>query len=115
MGSHHKLHYFFILLSSMALMLSSTAACAQEPNILGTYSGVVTETEFNCGTNFPGNPPLAPGSIDTDDLTLTISSQIGATFSWTGTKSADPGELFIIFFSGTVAPVGNVSGTFTSV
>ncbi len=52
MGSQHKLHYFF-LLSSMALMLSSKAVCAQEPNILGTYSGTETSDIFNCGTGAP--------------------------------------------------------------
>jgi len=57
MGSHHKLHYFFILLGSMALMLSSNAAYAT-PNILGTYSGTVTTMETNCGTNFPGDSHL---------------------------------------------------------
>ena len=46
MGSHHKLHYFF-LLSSMALMLSSTVAYAQEPNILGTYQGDVAYSYKN--------------------------------------------------------------------
>jgi hypothetical protein len=37
----------------MALMLPSKAVCAQEPNILGTYSGTETSNIFNCGTGAP--------------------------------------------------------------
>ncbi len=54
MGLHHKTHYFFILLSSTAFMLTSTSASAT-PDILGTYEGTVTTIEANCGTNFPGD------------------------------------------------------------
>jgi hypothetical protein len=36
MGSHYKIHYFFILFGSMVFMLAKRAAYAQEPNILGT-------------------------------------------------------------------------------
>ena len=36
MGSHYKIHYFFILFGSMVFMLASRAAYAQERNILGT-------------------------------------------------------------------------------
>jgi len=57
MGSHHKPHYFFILLSSTAFMLSSTSASAT-PDILGTYEGTVTTIDTNCGTNFPGDSYL---------------------------------------------------------
>ena len=61
MGSHHKMHYFFILLSGMAFMLSSTTAYAT-PNILGTYEGTVTSTDFNCGIGLPdGSDPSSDG------------------------------------------------------
>jgi len=116
MGSHHKLHYFSILLGSMAFMLSGTAVYAQEPNILGTYTGTVTDTEFNCGTGAPGIPPTFPGVFTEDlSLTITISSQSGASFSGTGTDIAADGSVDSITFSGTVDAAGNVNGTFSSV
>ncbi len=109
MGSHHKLHYFFILLGSMAFMLTSTAAYAT-PDILGTYQGPLTGNDFNCGTGAPGNPPLFPDDTFTASLTLTISNQSGTSISGSG-SAIDPvdEDLTNITFSGTVNTVGNVN------
>jgi len=109
MGSHHKLHYFFILLGSMAFMLTSTAAYAT-PDILGTYVGTETLIETNCGTNFPGDSPNSGPFIETHELTITIDSQTGSSFSGSGIEAGEPG---IITFSGTVDAIGNVSGSFS--
>jgi len=116
MGSHHKLHYFFILLSSMTLMLSSTAACAQEPNILGTYQGIVTQNEPICGTGSPTTPPLSGPFVDADNtFIITISSQSGSSWSGSGTQAEPDGSEATNFaFSGTVDTSGNVSGSFST-
>ena len=59
MGLLHNMRYFFILLGSIALMLSSTATYAQYPDIPGTYSGKVTQNEPIFGTGSPTGPPTS--------------------------------------------------------
>ena len=59
MGSYYNMHYFFILLGSMALMLSSTATYAQYPDIPGTFSSNVTQNEPIFGTGSPTGPPTS--------------------------------------------------------
>lgn len=57
MGSHHNIHYFSILLGSMALMLSITATYAQYPDILGTFSSNDIQNEPIFGTGSLTGPP----------------------------------------------------------
>jgi len=95
-------------------MLSSTAVYAQEPNILGTYSGPVTSTEFGCGTPNPGDPPNLGPFTENATLTITISNQTGASFSGSGTETFPDGDVDSITFSGTVDTAGNVSGSFST-
>jgi len=110
-----KCTIFFILLSSMVLMLSGTVACAQEPNITGTYSGLAVVNDFNCGTGAPGNPPLFPDETDNDaQFDLTITTQSGTSFSGSGTVFSSD-ILTDVTFSGTVDASGNISGSFSSV
>jgi len=106
--------FFKAILAAIILLLVYRPAWSTPPNIIGTYDGTVTENEFNCGTNSPGNPPLAAGGTDTDTLTLTISSQSGSNFSGSGSQSGDPDETISISFNGTVDDAGNISGSFTS-
>jgi hypothetical protein len=100
----------FISLIGLVLLFLSTAAYAQEPNILGTYQGTETTNFFNCGTGAPGIPPLVPDFPVTLPITLTISSQSGTSFSGTG-FGADTDDSII--FSGTVDDLGNVNGSFS--
>ena len=100
----------FTFLTGLVLLFSTTVAYAAVPNILGTYSGTVTSTEFNCGTGAPGNPPLFPNETNTDNLTLTISNQSGTSWSGSGT-AGDGGN---VTFSGTVDDIGNVNGSLST-
>jgi len=102
---------FQVLLTAIVLLLVCKPAYST-PDIIGTYQGTVTDNEFNCGTNSPGNPPLASGGTDTDTLILTISTQSGSNFSGSGSQSGDPGEIANVTFSGTVDSAGNINGTF---
>ena len=100
----------------ISLTFASTLAHAAEPNILGTYSGTVTTTEFDCGATGPGTSPFAGPFVDDDTVTLTISNQSGASFSGTGTDiDVDDGEVETITFSGTVDTAGNVNASFSTV
>ncbi|MCK5497799.1 MAG: hypothetical protein KAI77_01280, partial [Gammaproteobacteria bacterium] len=119
MGSHHKMHYFFILLGSMALMLSSTAAYAQIPDITGTYSGTVTSDESGCTLNgAPGTGPPNSSFTEQAAMTLTISSldTVTGAFSGSGTQTFSDGDVDSISFSGIVDDLGNIiSGSWNSV
>ena len=112
MGSHHKMHYFFILLGSMALMLSSTAAYAQEPNILGTYEGTETSTDFNCGIGSPDGSAPSFDDTSTHNIIITISSQSGPSWNGTATETID-GNVETTSLSGAVDEFGNVNGSFS--
>jgi len=118
MGSHHKLHYFFILLGNMALLLSSTLAYATLPDITGTYSGTVIDSESNC-IILPSTPTPAE-SPSTVPATFTITSFNTTTgaFSGTGVEGPHPsdGETDNWIFNGFVDSAGNVfSSSYTAV
>jgi len=86
MGSLHNMRYFFILLGSIALLLSSTATYAQ-------YSGKVTQIEPNCGKGFPTDLTISRPFVDSDNtFTITISSQSGSCFSGSGTQAEPNGS-----------------------
>ena len=78
MGSHHKIYYFFILLGSIALMLSSTTAYAQYPDITGIWTGTASSINFNCLN--PADNDLVPS---TDNITATFSNQVSGNFDVT--------------------------------
>ena len=93
MGLLHNMRYFFILLGSIALMLSSTATYAHYPDILGTYSCKVTQNKSICRTGPPTAPPTSGVFVGSDNtITITISSQTGSCFSGSGTQAEPDGS-----------------------
>ncbi len=93
MGSLHNMRYFFILIGSIALLLSSTATYAQYPDIPGKYSGKVTQIESNCGTGLPTDVTISGPFVGSDNtFTITISSQSSSCFSGSGTQAEPDGS-----------------------
>jgi autotransporter-like protein len=104
-----KIFFTWITMLSGMLMISPLAY-AVFPDITGTYSGQITTTDFGCGTAFPGGPPNTGPFVENDTFTLTLSNQVGASF--TGVASDGIGTTT---FTGTVDMTGNITGSFSSV
>jgi len=103
-----------LALAGVFLPLQLVFAQATAPNIVGTFTGLMTGEEFNCRAS-PGGPIVDPGPFfDSFTLTLNFTSQSGDTF--TGSGSTADGDV-IDPFTGTIQPDGffEVSVTFSSV
>ncbi len=104
-----------IVLALAGLLLPLEAVLAQtSPNIVGSFAGTMSGSEFNCRAT-PGGPIVDPGPFaDSFLLNLNFTSQTGDTF--TGSGSTADGDT-IDPFTGTILPDGffEVSVTFTGV
>jgi len=101
---------FSLATISLGLLITSPLAFATLPDITGTYSGTVLDTEFSCFIIPPGTP-IPAGPPETIPLTLTINSFNTTTGQFSGTGTAGPftdGESDSITFSGFVDSVGTV-------
>jgi len=101
----------------VGLLVASPLAYATLPDITGTYSGIVIDTESNC-VILPATPTPA-GPPESVPLTLTITSFNTTTGAFSGTGSIGPfpsdGVTESITFNGIVDSAGNVfSSSFLS-
>ena len=118
MGSLRK-KIFSLATIFIGFSITSPFVYATLPDITGTYSGTVTDSEFSCFFDPLGSPtPIPAPPPETVPLTLTIDSfdQMTGVFSGTGAEGPfNDGETDNIVFSGIVDSAGTVfSSSFIS-